>query len=48
MQSQDCSEATSWYDYCFAQNTDVAYTRKVSSSKFQQILTKRIKVLRET
>lgn len=48
VQSHADSEATSWYYYCFTQNTDVAYRRKASSSKLQQILIKRIKVLRET
>lgn len=47
VQRCDCSEATSWYYYCFAQNIAVAYIRKLSSSKLQ-ILIKRIKVLRET
>lgn len=47
MQSHNCSKATSWY-YYFAQNTVVAYRRKVSLSKLQQILIKRIKVLRKT
>lgn len=32
--------ATSWYYCCFAHNTDVAYTRMVSSSKVQDILIK--------